>query len=579
MKRFNVQYSIGWLGCLFLLTGCQCDNGGVNQTLKSRYVSLGKPITVKLNWKPKNPSLTVAGRNLPTRIEGNNVTFTLPKPAKNREVAWGGPRELKIIEKNNIAKGVLKVLGNTITEAEEQNTLMLVTSYTEEKDVKAFISQKNKKNNMPQPINKIQLEPLGSEKSKSKDNQATNFCGGSLVVLQYKDGDYEDALTALDEAAENDDNILGINPVGTWVVSQTSEISSEIPMNAKKEVNAQYPHKSGLTGKGKIIAILDTGVNNASKVDAVNEFGARLLPGRQFTKAKQNDPDVKDDFVATPRNEAGKSTDNIDVKSIYGHGTQVASLAAGTQYGIAPKANILPVKICDSQGKCRTSDVLRGVCWALNTVHASDNLNNLVLNMSVGADTGDFEQHALKVMMEHALKSGVSVVASAGNQWADYLENKKQLGDYIPYSYPAALDLEDMIAVGAVRKLDVIDGEGVRKANGVDTPFVLTMAPYSNRGKYVDILAPGSLVRAIDANGFTESRNRGTSYAGPQVAGAVALWKQKDPSLTPAQIKQKIVGSANTTRVQLDAADTGQVTNRFLNLIELSPPVVEPELY
>lgn len=564
MKYLSLERPLGLLSCAFILSACCMDPTpdpkGIDQALKSRYISLGKPVTVKLDWSPETLDLTVSGRKLPVKLKGNEVTFTVPKSVKGREVAWGGPRELKITEKNNTAKGILKILGNVITNADEPNTLMIVTTMNQ-RQVKEFVT----KGDVPKPITPIQLEPLNKKSSGGEahnnpgyQHRATAYCGGSLVVLRYKEGDYEDALTVLDERAENDDRILGINPVGTWV---TSQMPRYVPMNAIVEVNAQQPHQSNIKGKGQVIAILDTGVSNQSR----GEFEKRLLPGRQFTKTKQDSPDIQDDYVGILKDENGQKMP--EGKSIYGHGTQVADLAAGKTSGIAPEALVMPIKICNSKGGCRTSDVLRGMCWALNTAKNNYSLDDLTINMSIGADTGEFEKHALRVMVKHALDLGVNVVASAGNQWADYLANKEQLGNYKPKSYPAALDFESLISVGAIRK--VLKSEG-------ETSY-LEMSTYSNRGTYVDILAPGSRVKAIDAKGNVETDNRGTSFAAPQVAGAVALWKQLYPDATPLEIKKKILETANTTRVQLTSEDAQQVTNRLLDLGSLASIPGRPE--
>ncbi len=85
----------------------------------------------------------------------------------------------------------------------------------------------------------------------------------------------------------------------------------------------------------------------------------------------------------------------------------------------------------------------------------------------------------------------------------------------------------------------------------------------------MDILAPGSLVKAIDAYGQVREFNRGTSFAAPQVAGAVALWRQKIPAASPAELQRSIQGSADLTRVVLDTEDARHLTNRLLNVSTL----------
>ena len=68
----------------------------------------------------------------------------------------------------------------------------------------------------------------------------------------------------------------------------------------------------------------------------------------------------------------------------------------------------------------------------------------------------------------------------------------------------------------------------------------------SNYGEWVDIAAPGMWIYSTTptypipkniALFENYSSSGGTSFATPQVAGAAALLKSKDPSLTPAEIK------------------------------------------
>jgi len=142
-----------------------------------------------------------------------------------------------------------------------------------------------------------------------------------------------------------------------------------------------------------------------------------------------------------------------------------------------------------------------------------------VINMSLSSDASSTtERNAIQA----ALNADVTVVAAAGNK-----------GNSDP-RYPAAYP--GVIAVGAID----LSGE---------------LAPYSNYGSHVSIVAPGGNT-AMDLNddgyvdgvlscGWKQDLNeasypflQGTSMAAPHIAGVVSLMLAKNPNLKPALIKQ-----------------------------------------
>ena len=172
------------------------------------------------------------------------------------------------------------------------------------------------------------------------------------------------------------------------------------------------------TGSGTLIAVLDTGVGNGP----VTELGARLRSDLAYDFVNQDDI-AEDDF------------DQAADGTIEGHGTPIAVLAAGSASGVAPNAEILPIKTCDKDGKCLSSDVILGVCYAITEAQAED--KSLVINLSLGGDT---PVDALEAVLDYALSQNVLVAAAAGNE-----------GEFgSPIHYPAAHDLPGLVAVGAL---------------------------------------------------------------------------------------------------------------------------------
>lgn len=212
-------------------------------------------------------------------------------------------------------------------------------------------------------------------------------------------------------------------------------------------------------------------------------------------------------------NDANASDDN-------GHGTHVASTigertnngvgAAGLAYG----ASILPVKVLDAAGSGYTSNEILGVQYAVSR-------GAKVINLSLGSSA--FSQSESDAMTA-AYNAGVVVVAASGNDAATSVD------------YPAAYPV--VVAVGA-------------------TGFGGVLAPYSNTGSALDIVAPGGNT-SVDANGdgygdgiLQETLSgtswnyyfyQGTSMATPQVAAVAAMLVKL--GATNAQAVSALTGSA-----------------------------------
>ncbi len=206
-----------------------------------------------------------------------------------------------------------------------------------------------------------------------------------------------------------------------------------------------------------------------------------------------------------------------------GHGTGVAGLVKE----VAPGVGIVPVRVCDEGGTCRASRVVRGVCWVVQNRQGPT-----VVNLSLGGDT---PVEALKLALQAALSQGIPVAVAAGNQG----------NQGSPAHYPAAFDLSGLVAVGA---LEARPG----------SPPGWGPAPYSTQGAYVDLAAPGTDLSCPLPGGGAGSCT-GTSFATPLVAGTMALWLQVDPSLTPAQVQQRLAQYAKTLSFPPQAVGAGML--------------------
>jgi serine protease AprX len=102
-----------------------------------------------------------------------------------------------------------------------------------------------------------------------------------------------------------------------------------------------------------------------------------------------------------------------------GHGTHVSGDAAGTGYlsdgkykSFAPDANLIGIKVLAGNGGGTTAALLQGIEWA---IQHKDEHNIKVINISIGHKAEDYSTDPVDIALEQAVKAGITVVTSAGN--------------------------------------------------------------------------------------------------------------------------------------------------------------------
>lgn len=193
----------------------------------------------------------------------------------------------------------------------------------------------------------------------------------------------------------------------------------------------------------------------------------------------------------------GKGTDDCQ-----GHGTHVAGTLGSKDYGVAPGVTIHPVRVLDCDGAGSTSNVIAGVDWV-----AKNAIKPAVANMSIGG--GD--STALDNAVRQAIKNGITFTVSAGG------ENKDACGG-------SPNRIIEAITVGSTDRYDA-------------------KTSFSNWGACVQLFAPGKDITSTWNDGSIKTVS-GTSMSAPHVAGAVALYLEKNPDVSPSQVMTHIVNNA-----------------------------------
>ncbi|GAA0976989.1 hypothetical protein GCM10009555_037520 [Acrocarpospora macrocephala] len=247
------------------------------------------------------------------------------------------------------------------------------------------------------------------------------------------------------------------------------------------------------SGRGVTVYVLDTGIDPTHR-----EFGGRAAAA----------------FDAT-------GGDGYDCS---GHGTHVAGIVGGARVGVAPAARIEAVRVLGCDGTGTVSDVIAGLDWVRTNAEGPS-----IANLSLGSP----RSRALDTATTALVKSGVLVVAAAGNAGADACE-----------SSPAS-------AYGVF---------GVAASDESDQ-----RAPFSNYGRCVDLYAPGvDIVSTWPDN--TLRRLSGTSMASPYVAGVAALKLGANQSETPTSLFTWLKSTATGGVI---VKNQGRTPNRLLNTASL----------
>jgi len=298
----------------------------------------------------------------------------------------------------------------------------------------------------------------------------------------------------------------------------------------------------GLDGSGIGIALLDSGLNNDQDV--------KNLQGQsRFVYQTSLIP-------------------NSDSNDHYGHATHVSGILAGngsksiannSTYlvrGIAPNANLISVKVLNDKGTGTDSTVIAGIQLAMQL---KSQYNIRVINLSLGRPVvSSCVNDPLCQAVQQAWQAGIVVVVAAGNDGRDNSQGTNGYGTITaPGNSPYVITVGAMNTVGT---LTIADDK---------------IASYSSKGPTVidhivkpDLMAPGNRIISLNQGGSWFNNNypgndvatgvytangtngsdyfvlSGTSMAAPMVSGAAALMIQKNPALTPDQVKARLMVSA-----------------------------------
>ena len=357
-----------------------------------------------------------------------------------------------------------------------------------------------------------------------------------------------------------DDSVPLINADDVWSLDSDGEPCVEIevetrpitanaikgigvPTDGSKKPIEQFESevKECLTGKGITIGVIDSGVDythpDLDEGKVIDQY-CYCCDDYSGESCGDEDPGCCADGTAQDNN----SMDD------FGHGTHVASIAAGNGLlqGVAPDANIVAYKVLDENGGGWASDILSAIERSVDPNQDGEFSDHLdVISMSLGRYCGVYSiwcgpDDMLSSAVDISVDAGIVVVISAGN-WGPFTSSVSSPGTS-----------RKAITIGAVNKTDglawwssrgpVISNETVIEKPDLSAPGVDICAAQSSQDTIWDeIMSEGGVdIHCLDSNHISIS---GTSMAAPHVAGTVALMLQKNESISPEEIKRQIKGT------------------------------------
>jgi subtilisin family serine protease len=336
------------------------------------------------------------------------------------------------------------------------------------------------------------------------------------------------------------------------IMYPVNDVASQV-LRGRASGNALFPNvwtNLGFTGEGVVVAILDTGANDADNGGGYpghESLRGKFLGGGNFYAG--------DPLVNTPLDASENPQHAFDPEATY-HGTHVAGTAIGSggpegllngaapgfYAGIAPNARLVDCKALSDAGLgFGAADALdwlihnRFNSWGLtgaDTVYRGIDVANLSLGGTDPSDGTDGSSAAVNA----AHKAGIIVCVATGND-----------GNTNHMSSPAAADFA--VSVGSftdnntvARGDDIVadySNEGPRASDG-DTDQLDEMKP-NVMGSGTGIL---SAFGDVSSDGRQYHHINGTSMACPSVAGVAALLLSANPTLTSDEARRILMDTA-----------------------------------
>lgn len=361
---------------------------------------------------------------------------------------------------------------------------------------------------------------------------------------------------------------MTINAAGLDALAQSGEVLSieeDVPVppmlsTSTALIGADTAWASGYTGKGWVVAVLDTGVDSSHPF-----LGGRVVEEACYSAydaVPDTNPLINSLCPSGQDSQTGTGAGaNCSGASGCDHGTHVAGIMAGnnsTFSGVAKEAEIIAVQVFSwfdgslcGGSPCvmsYSSDQIQGL---LRVYELRNTYNIAAVNMSLGGGsyTSPCDSASIKASIDLLRSAGIATVIAAGND-----------------GYTAALS-----SPGCVSSAVSVGSTTSSYAGSVDE-----VSSFSNSANFLDVLAPGHFISSsVPGTGY--SYKAGTSMAAPHVAGAWAVLKSHSPDASV----DEILAALTSTGVQITDSKSGITKPRIqidaaISALNTSLPTATP---
>jgi serine protease AprX len=393
--------------------------------------------------------------------------------------------------------------------------------------------------------------------SKTAPDLPGNSSSTIDVIVQYKTAPTKNELKQLGPYGQIKKQFVHVNAVSVWLttaliqtVSQDPNVKYVSPNRVTKgsldittaTVNANLAWSLGYTGTGVGVAVIDSGVYAHDDLKAANGTHSRVVFSESFVTG-------------------------LDASDQYGHGTHVAGIVGSngadstgpgftrTLKGVAPNVNLINLRVLDANGAGTDAGVIAAIDEAINL---QSTYNIRVINLSLGRPV--WESYTLDPLCqaaEAAWQAGIVVVTAAGNYGRDNSMDEHGYGTIVaPGNDPYVITVGAMNDMGTATRTDdqiasysskgptaidhIVKPDLVAPGNGT----VSLMSPNSTLAVSNNLVPNSYYQTGGTGHSSTYLRLSGTSMATPVVSGAAALLLQQNPSLTPDQVKARLMKTA-----------------------------------
>ncbi len=368
------------------------------------------------------------------------------------------------------------------------------------------IIESNIKNKLQQKIggDDLTISPMIAFQKKS--NGINSLSNSSTELIMAKVQSTHKTTQDLIDALKNDAEIKYVEP--NYIFHHTAENADDLwgiyDSGENAGVDADKAWAMGATGKGVVIANIDTGVDRTHK-----DLTANIWKNPNEINCTDGKDDDNNGFIDDCWG-WDFALNNNDPSPGHFHGTHTAGTMAAVKdnkgvVGVAPDAKIMALKVFDDSGQAANmDDIIHAIDYA--ALNGAD-----IISMSLGGEEICIGGSIMAQTTQAANAAGITLIAASGNS-----------GGGVPGS-PASCP--KVYGVGATDKNK-------------------ELAEFSSYWQdMVDFVAPGVFIESTMPNNEYGTLS-GTSMAAPNVAGIVALMLSHNPNLSPDEVGQLMCDQA-----------------------------------